>query len=287
MRRRTQELKDTYADYEKNLDEFMAGGWNGGAGRLAALSDQFDDVFKESFQRIHDHQVHRQVIMNQESSQTWRAMNLMFLAQFILTVSVGLLAVVYLERVVLRVFSFTERLAYRDKLTGLRNRAGLDRVIRYLDGGREDRPRRRYGLIMLDVDLFKDYNDTYGHLAGDQLLRELGEVIISNVRVRDRVVRYGGEEFLVVLEALYAPEAVAAAEKLRAAIAAHRFRLPGGKEASRVTASLGVALYPQDGGNYRQVVNQADQRLYQAKARGRNRVVGPPEVWGRPAGGRA
>ena len=148
-------------------------------------------------------------------------------------------------------------------------------VIQSLDGRQEDRPRRRYGLVMLDIDHFKNYNDTHGHPAGDQLLRDLGRVIISSVRTQVRVVRYGGEEFLVVLQALYANEALAAAENLRAAIEAHRFRLPDGAESGQVTVSLGVAMYPQDGGNYQQVLNQADQRLYQAKALGRNRVVGP------------
>lgn len=213
--------------------------------------------------------------MNREFSQAWETMGLLFFVQLVMVVSVGLLAVFYLDRVVLKAFDSTERMAYRDKLTGLRNRAGLDRVIRYLDGGPDGRPRRRYALIMLDIDHFKDYNDTHGHPAGDHLLRDLGMVIIKNVRNQDRVVRYGGEEFLVVLEALNADEALAAAENLRAAIGSHRFKLPDGKVADQVTVSLGVALYPQDGRNYQQVLNQADQRLYQAKALGRNRVVGP------------
>ena len=88
-------------------------------------------------------------------------------------------------------------------------------------------------------------------------------------------MRYGGEEFLVVLQGVGPQEILVVAEKLRAAIGGHQFTLPGGRPAPQVTASLGAALYPQDGMNFQEVVHRADQRLYQAKEGGRDRVVGP------------
>lgn len=272
---RTRGITDAFAQYQKDLDRIMSGDFTDGEQRLARAASEFNNIFKKYYLRLHDHHNDEQVVMSRKATRTWHTMSLVFGVQLVIALVAGLLVVLYLDRVVLKLFNFTERMAYRDKLTGLRNRSALQRVIDSLDGP-QGRPRRRYGLIMLDIDHFKNFNDTYGHPAGDVLLRDFAKVIIDNVRGQDRVVRYGGEEFLVVLQGVNRNEASAVAEKLRAAIEEHRFPLPDGSPASRITASLGVALYPQDGDDYQQVVNRADERLYQAKEQGRNRVVGPP-----------
>lgn len=272
---RTEGIATAYSDYRKSLDRIIAGDFSRGRQCLINCTAQFDSIFKKYYVHLHDHHALLQTELSQSAGQTWHTMSVVFAAQLALAVLAGLLVIFYLDRVVLKIFGFTERMAYRDKLTGLRNRAALEKMILFLDGS-EGRPRRRYGLIMLDIDLFKDFNDTYGHPAGDALLTDFAEVVTNSVRDHDRVVRYGGEEFLVVLEGVGPMEVSVVAEKLRAAIENHRFTLPGGKEAPQVTASLGAALYPLDGDDYHQVVRRADERLYHAKQGGRNRVVGPP-----------
>ncbi|MCF8043407.1 MAG: GGDEF domain-containing protein [Desulfarculaceae bacterium] len=274
---RTEGIATAFAAYEKSLDRIIAGDFSRGRQCLINCTAQFDSIFKKYYVHLHDHHALLQTELSQSSSQTWHTMSVVFAVQLGLAVVAGLLVIFYLDRVVLKIFSFTEGMAYRDKLTGLQNRAALDKLTKSLDGD-DNRPRRRYGLIMLDIDLFKDFNDTYGHPAGDALLSEFAKVIIENVRGPDRVVRYGGEEFLVVLQGVGREELSAVAEKLRTAIESHRFTLPDGKKAPQVTISLGAALYPQDGGDYHQVVGRADERLYEAKESGRNRVVGPPEI---------
>lgn len=110
---------------------------------------------------------------------------------------------------------------------------------------------------------------------------QLGLAVVAGLLVilyLDRVVRYGGEEFLVVLKGVGPEEILAVAEKLRAAIAGRQFVLPDGHAASPVTASLGAAVYPHDGAHFQAVARRADARLYEAKEQGRNRVKGPKNV---------
>ncbi|MCB2193230.1 MAG: GGDEF domain-containing protein [Deltaproteobacteria bacterium] len=271
----TEGIAQAFVDYKKSLDRIIDGDFSRGGECLDRCTSRFNSIFKKYYVHLHDHHADSQTRLSQSSQNTWRTTNVVFVVQLVVAVLAGLLVIFYLDRVVLKIFSFTERMAYSDKLTGLHNRAALEKVILFLDGS-QDRPRRRYGLLMLDIDLFKKFNDTYGHLAGDQLLKDFARVIMSNVRTQDRVVRYGGEEFLVVLEAVGPQEAMAAAENLRAAIESHQFTLPDGKAAPQVTVSLGAATYPDDGESYHQVVDKADYRLYQAKEQGRNQVVGPP-----------
>jgi len=275
VNQRTEGIASAFSNYQEELDRIIGGDFNRGSQRLEQCTTEFNSIFKKYYVHLHDHHALLQTGLSQRSSQTWHTMSVVFAVQLGLAVVAGLLVIFYLDRVVLKIFSFTEGMAYRDKLTGLRNRAALEKMVSFLDG-EENRPRRRYGLIMLDIDLFKDFNDTYGHPVGDVLLAEFAGVITGSVREHDRVVRYGGEEFLVVLQGVGPMEIIAVAEKLRGAIENHRFTLPGGKQATQVTASLGAALYPQDGDDYHQVVQRADERLYKAKQGGRNRVMGPP-----------
>ncbi|MCF8033813.1 MAG: GGDEF domain-containing protein [Desulfarculaceae bacterium] len=266
-------IRTAYARYEKDLDTIMSGDFSGGNQHLARVAKEFNTIFKKYYLRLHDHHDHEQEQLARESSSTWHAVSVVFGLQLALALVAGFVVIFYLDRVVLRVFSVTERMAYRDKLTGLRNRTSLDKLTTALDEP-SDRPRRRYCLIMLDIDHFKNFNDNYGHPAGDRLLSDFAKVITDNVRGQDKVVRYGGEEFLVVLPETSRGGGAQAAEKLRLAIAGHDFILPDGKTAPQVTASLGVAAYPGDGEDFKRVVRRADERLYRAKDQGRNQVVG-------------
>jgi diguanylate cyclase (GGDEF)-like protein len=163
-----------------------------------------------------------------------------------------------------------ERRAYSDYLTGLANRRHflelaeneLTRTLRY---GRE------LSILMLDVDRFKQVNDTYGHKVGDIVLQRLSAICSATLRNVDIVGRIGGEEFAVQLPETGGEQAMEAAERLRAAIAAAHVSLGSGLPL-RFTVSIGVATLSGKDSNIDMLLNQADQALYQAKNEGRNRV---------------
>jgi diguanylate cyclase (GGDEF)-like protein len=157
--------------------------------------------------------------------------------------------------------------AIRDPLTGLFNRRhmqeSLDREFH-----RAHRRQRSLGLILLDLDHFKKYNDTRGHQAGDALLRVIGEFLQTHIRGEDIACRYGGEEFLLILTDSVLDDTRRRAEQLREGIKA----LPE-EQRGMVTASLGVAVFPEHGFTSAAVLRAADAALYQAKDAGRDRVV--------------
>jgi two-component system, cell cycle response regulator len=164
------------------------------------------------------------------------------------------------------------RLAVRDGLTGLPNRRALDEFLAR-EAARAHRHARPLSVVLFDVDRFKSVNDTRGHLCGDVVLREVGAILAAAARAEDQCARYGGEEFaLVMVEADHAG-ALAAAERVRAAVEGHRFQFEGQELA--VTISAGVAT-TCGGAPVRpiELLNAADGRLYAAKREGRNRVVG-------------
>ncbi len=161
-----------------------------------------------------------------------------------------------------------EQGALVDELTGLYNRRYFnDAIVREVE--RFKRFGQRFSLIMLDVDHFKRFNDTYGHLAGDDALQAVSGVLRDTARTFDHVVRYGGEEFALILPHTDASQAIAAAERLRGAVAARAVQV--GDKAVPVAVSLGVATFPEDAINARELVSRADEALYEAK-RTRNRA---------------
>lgn len=159
--------------------------------------------------------------------------------------------------------------ATTDGLTGLLNRKSfterLSSVLSRLDG------RYPCAVIMLDIDHFKRINDTYGHPAGDEVLRNVASIIRKTIRKIDMAGRYGGEEFVLYLHHADRVRAENVAERLRMIIGKARYTF-GGKEAS-VTASLGAACYPADGRTLQELVGKADEALYRSKQGGRNRLT--------------
>ncbi|TIW43682.1 MAG: GGDEF domain-containing protein, partial [Mesorhizobium sp.] len=159
----------------------------------------------------------------------------------------------------------------RDPNTGLFNRRYLEetssRELR-----RMERSSQPLAIIMLDVDHFKQFNDTFGHEAGDLVLKQVAATLIEHARDSDVVSRYGGEEFALVMPGASLEEGAQRAEALRQAIKqlhlAHRGRTLG-----TVTASFGVAAYPEHGAGWAELTNAADHAQYDAKAEGRDRVV--------------
>ncbi|MGZ6347602.1 MAG: GGDEF domain-containing protein [Anaerolineales bacterium] len=128
------------------------------------------------------------------------------------------------------------------------------------------------GIIMLDVDDFKRFNDTCGHAAGDAILRELGSLVLKHVRGEDIPSRYGGDELIIVLPDSSREVALARAELLREQAQAFRVQCDG-RIFPQVTISLGVAVYPENGSSRADILKAADDALYRAKHQGRSRVV--------------
>lgn len=159
-----------------------------------------------------------------------------------------------------------ERLSITDGLTGLVNHRFL--LQRMNDEGiRASRYHHEFSVLMADVDHFKQYNDEFGHPAGDKVLRQVADIIRESVRPSDTAARYGGEEFAIVMPETPAAEALEIAEHIRASVASASF--PGKK----ITLSIGVAEFPSDADLPHAVIAAADKALYEAKSDGRNRTV--------------
>lgn len=157
----------------------------------------------------------------------------------------------------------------RDPLTGLFNRRFLDESLdREIARARRD--NRPLALLMIDIDRFKQLNDTYGHPAGDGVIRRVGELVRSRARSGDLPCRYGGEEFLLVLPDITLGTAVERADEWRTAIANDWTVI--GENAFAVTVSIGVAVFPGHGDSREALIEAVDQALYAAKRNGRNRV---------------
>jgi diguanylate cyclase (GGDEF)-like protein/PAS domain S-box-containing protein len=182
-------------------------------------------------------------------------------------------------------------LSLTDPLTGLRNRrflaehmaediAMVERSHRAVNGDRIDRMKQNVDLLflMVDLDHFKRVNDRYGHLAGDHVLQQVGDILRRAARTTDTVARVGGEEFLVVARATASADAYVMAERIRAAVEDWSFQITD-KVAIRLTCSVGFSVYPLlmeelSHFSWEQVVEIADQCLYAAKRNGRNAWVG-------------
>ncbi len=164
--------------------------------------------------------------------------------------------------------------AFKDPVTGVKNRASMDATLqRDLDLAR--RHKTPLSLIMVDIDKFKLVNDTYGHIAGDAVLRDVANCITECTRKSDIVFRYGGEEFAIVLSNTDLAGAKLLAERIRLAVAKQKFRYD--ELVIQVTVSLGLTRY-QEGDVLKTLIERADKALYDAKLQGRNRVVSDPTL---------
>ncbi len=158
----------------------------------------------------------------------------------------------------------------RDPMTGLNNRRFLEEYVETLVAS-VHRKKTHAAILMLDLDYFKMVNDTHGHDAGDAVLKALANVLKQAVRASDMVIRYGGEEFLIILVDSTAEQAANVAENIRAAVEALKIQVGG--IVLQKTISIGIADFPSDSDTFWQAVKFADVALYQAKEQGRNRVI--------------
>ncbi len=162
------------------------------------------------------------------------------------------------------------KMSIKDPLTGLYNfrhmQICLDREI-----DRSERYKHSFFIIMIDVDDFKDVNDTYGHLFGDHVLKQLGKVARGALRSTDRIFRYGGEEFLIIMNEISLPEAKVAVARLLQAVREKTFSF--GDHSSKITVSVGCAVFPNDADDKNTLINLADKALYRAKSQGKDQAV--------------
>ncbi|MEJ7652010.1 MAG: sensor domain-containing diguanylate cyclase [Chloroflexia bacterium] len=170
--------------------------------------------------------------------------------------------------------------AVTDMLTGLPNhRALMEHFDEEIERAR--RFNRKLSVLFLDIDKFKAVNDTFGHLSGDHVLRELAVVARPLLRLVDTFARYGGEEFVVLLPEVGHAEALAVAERLRLGVYNHSFVMDGGEDV-QVMVSVGVATYPEDAASRHDLLRAADRALYWAKSSGRNKVASFIQHQGEP-----
>ena len=166
-----------------------------------------------------------------------------------------------------------EQLRYqslRDPLTRLYNRRYLQESLeKELD--RAQRKQQFIGIIMIDIDHFKNFNDTYGHSVGDLVLKEVGNYLLSQIRQYDLACRYGGEELVIVMPDAAIGDTVMRAEEIRAGIKQLKLKYDE-QELESITVSIGVSCFPDDGITSEQLIQAADKALYQAKEQGRDRV---------------
>ncbi len=200
------------------------------------------------------------------SLNAWRAAGVILVAFTLLSLLSILLARRFMGQL--------RQLAVRDQLTGLHSRRFLYEALEDLLPSGRTECRVEFSVIFLDVDHFKHVNDRYGHSSGDRVLKEVSRTIRAVTRPEDLCVRYGGEEFVVVVRSADAMSVAVLAERIRVAVS--KLVLTGkGKNSFGVTLSAGVARH-QPGESFDRTLNRADQNLYRAKQGGRNSVVSDP-----------
>jgi len=166
---------------------------------------------------------------------------------------------------------YFEHLSNIDGLTELYNHRYFHQIL-LTETEREKRYRRPLSLMIIDIDNFKACNDTYGHLIGDVVLKQVGALIKKSTRGCDFVARYGGEEFAVILPETPKQEAAVVAERIRSSIEEFSFSSCAGKRMGRLTVTIGLASLPEDANDKTGLIEMADQGMYRGKESGKNRV---------------
>lgn len=165
-----------------------------------------------------------------------------------------------------------KELSIKDGLTHLYNhRYFQERMDEEI--ARADRYNHALSLLMMDLDLFKIYNDKFGHLEGDQILKEISKILLKNIRQTDTLARYGGEEFVIIMPETKSRDALRLAERIRKRIESHVFGISDNGDERHLTISIGVATYPYDGKTKPEIIDNADKALYKAKNIGRNTII--------------
>lgn len=186
--------------------------------------------------------------------------------------SIAAFTLAYIVKYLIKSRDFEQQymLATTDGLTELYNHRYFQEQIR-MQVEQSKRYSNNFSLIIIDIDFFKKFNDTFGHQSGDAVLRQVAQTLKKNVRATDIVCRYGGEEMSIILPNTTKDEAFATAQKICNRVAEKTFKLTGNNE-THVTISLGVSTFPFDGDTAPKIIEAADKKLYNAKNNGRNQV---------------
>ncbi len=159
----------------------------------------------------------------------------------------------------------------KDYLTGLNNVREFNKLF-MLVIEKAVSNNQKFSLLLIDIDFFKNINDTHGHQSGDKVLKEIGKILKQNCRTDDNISRNGGEEFSILLENASNSKAIEIAERIRKIIADNEFEVSSGRKIN-VTISIGISSYPETVTDITQIIERADEALYKAKRNGRNLVV--------------
>ncbi len=170
-----------------------------------------------------------------------------------------------------QLYTKTRELSVRDELLGIYNRRHFQKVLK-MEWKRATRFRRPISLLMIDIDHFKDFNDTYGHLQGDRVLKGIADILSRNLRELDTIARFGGEEFIVLLPDTDREGAMVVGEKLRQLVEMERFD-EAQQPIMQLTISVGISTFADDAREMEDLIDHADVALYEAKDGGRNKVV--------------
>lgn len=189
----------------------------------------------------------------------------------LLLVYVGLTASA-LQRV--RLIDLTRRAAITDSLTGAYNRRFFDEMLKK-QIALAKRRNEPLGLVIADLDHFKNINDTYGHIVGDQALQQIASIMKNSIRSSDVLARYGGEEFVIIMPSIDISNTLRKAEGLRQQVESFQFQIDSAGRSPQITISIGVSSFPNHGTEYETLIAAADLALYKAKKGGRNRVETP------------
>ena len=166
---------------------------------------------------------------------------------------------------------YYRKLSTTDDLTGLNNHRYFKHILAN-ELRRHARYNRPLNLLMIDIDNFKKVNDTYGHLTGDQVLKQVASLLRKNVRACDLLARYGGEEFAVILPETTENEAFMVGQRIVLAINKHQFKTIEEETIVNLSVTVGLASFPQDADESQQLMKKADQAMYQGKILGKNRI---------------
>ncbi len=264
-------ITSRFALLKKQLDAVFLSTGDERTVHLNKAKEIFDDIFHNYYVKLHNQHQKQITDVKEKSHRVKRTMDVYFIAQLFFALLCGALVLFYFDRTVLKLYAVTEHLTVTDPLTSLHNRHYLKRYMEE-EIDRSVRYNKQFSIAMIDIDNFKKYNDTYGHQAGDKLLKDLSSLLKKNIRKTDRAIRYGGEELLVAFPETPKSAAFEAAEKIRNTIASHTFMLPDKNPSPPVTISAGIASFPDDGYSGEAVIKKADDMLYKAKNEGKNIV---------------
>ena len=267
------EITALYKKFLNTVELVFTGRASESERHLKAAQKLFDDLFKNHLETLHTGHQERLAFMKSEAHSLKQRIDYLFYGQTVLLCLIIFVAVCFSEKILVRGYLQTQDESFSDGLTKARNRHYLETVTKREVANLVERDTS-FSVALIDIDFFKRVNDQFGHQAGDDVLRTVADIIRRRLRKSDTFVRYGGEEFLIVLPGAEKTAAVDIVEKIRESIGAQAFVFSDDSDLQHVTASAGVASFPKDGPDtFRGLQKMADDRLYRAKSKGRNQCV--------------